>query len=422
MVRSDPDTHHVDAVHAFELVLGEQTAQPALHKMLSKLKDKASSGVGLTNDVLDISKFTRVRWKGNAGRESIVAPLHAVVQALMMVNSSKTKAVRATAAKTTLRAAGGDQTLVAEVQQNADRLGGTVTQRVLLADTQSSGSSSSFAPASEGVLSFIDRMPEGPERMTLIMKGFEEAKARERKQQEEEDEHRRENHERRLAVYNEDIAKIRDKRLQNRKRSEAELTELNQKIKDRAIDGLTGAIATCNNPRQIETMQAKLDMWSSMGTAQVFAHDSKSTEAPVPLAQAVIAKSNGTISDVRLPANVSVIHVDTNRYLTLQEFMPLWWSEDKLTPAQLSALGREVAKEHNQIVANGRAVPNRSFVDGVQHASRSYLLFELTQPPLHAVIERFILNLRKANQEAARGTKRKAMTMDSFVVQGVPLQ
>ena len=37
------------------------------------------------------------------------APLHAVVQALMMVNSSKTKGVRATAAKTTVRVAGGDR-------------------------------------------------------------------------------------------------------------------------------------------------------------------------------------------------------------------------------------------------------------------------------------------------------------------------
>ena len=87
---------------------------------------------------LDLSKVTRVRWKGNAGHESIVAPLHAIVQALMMVNSSKTKAVRATAAKTTLRVAAGDKSIVSEVNANAAQHDGTERQAVMLADTQPS--------------------------------------------------------------------------------------------------------------------------------------------------------------------------------------------------------------------------------------------------------------------------------------------
>ena len=48
--------------------------------------------------------FTRVRWitdhKKQAGWGSVVAPLHAVVQMLMLHPSAKTKAIRATPVKT----------------------------------------------------------------------------------------------------------------------------------------------------------------------------------------------------------------------------------------------------------------------------------------------------------------------------------
>ena len=90
MVRCDPDTGNVDLIMAFGLVLGDRTAKQAVHKFLAKLKTK-----GPQEGAIDLSKFTRVRWQGNAGQESIVAPLHVVVQALMMVNSSKTKHARA---------------------------------------------------------------------------------------------------------------------------------------------------------------------------------------------------------------------------------------------------------------------------------------------------------------------------------------
>ena len=79
-----------------------------LNRLLKDLASKGNNERPSADDALDLSKFTRQRWKGNKGHESIVAPLHAIVQALMMVNSSKTKAVRATAAKTTVRVAGGD--------------------------------------------------------------------------------------------------------------------------------------------------------------------------------------------------------------------------------------------------------------------------------------------------------------------------
>ena len=101
MVRSDPDTKHVDATHAFQLVMGEQSAKGALHKMLDRLASKASVGHGSAANALDLSKFTRVRWKGNKGHQSIVAPLHTIVQALMTINSSKTRDCRIAAVNDT---------------------------------------------------------------------------------------------------------------------------------------------------------------------------------------------------------------------------------------------------------------------------------------------------------------------------------
>ena len=40
MVRADPESGHVDAMHAFELVLGESAAQPALHRLLKGLEEQ----------------------------------------------------------------------------------------------------------------------------------------------------------------------------------------------------------------------------------------------------------------------------------------------------------------------------------------------------------------------------------------------
>ncbi len=162
MVRSDPRTGHVDAIHAFELVLGEQSAKMTLNRLLKDLASKGNNERPSADDALDLSKFTRQRWKGNKGHESIVAPLHAIVQALMMVNSSKTKAVRATAAKTTVRVAGGDRQLAAQIERNAEHLNGTAEQRMLLADTQPTAPAITTAPMN--ALAIIDRMPEGARR------------------------------------------------------------------------------------------------------------------------------------------------------------------------------------------------------------------------------------------------------------------
>ena len=101
MVRSDPDTKHVDAIHAFQLVLGTQNSQSALYKLLASLKSKPQKLGGSADDTLELSKFTRVRWKGNKGRESIVAPLHTIVQTLMTINSSKTRDCRIAAVNDT---------------------------------------------------------------------------------------------------------------------------------------------------------------------------------------------------------------------------------------------------------------------------------------------------------------------------------
>ena len=110
LVRSDPQTHWVDVTHAFEMVLGEKTAHRALAKLLTGLDGKVQSEGGFNNKVasdatspessIDLSKFSRVRWKdrpggkARAGIESIIAPLPTVVQMLMMINSCKTRYVR----------------------------------------------------------------------------------------------------------------------------------------------------------------------------------------------------------------------------------------------------------------------------------------------------------------------------------------
>jgi len=135
MVRCDPETKNVDVIHAFGLVLGEQTAARTVNKFLTKLEKEPAHQAGSSGSAIDIAKFTRVRWNGVGGRESIVAPLHVIVQALMMVNSEKTKNVRSTAAKTTLRVAGGDKSLIPQIQEANAAIAGTVQQQVLLNDT-----------------------------------------------------------------------------------------------------------------------------------------------------------------------------------------------------------------------------------------------------------------------------------------------
>ena len=279
-------TGHVDAIHAFELVLGEQSAKMTLNRLLKDLASKGNNERPSADDALDLSKFTRQRWKGNKGHESIVAPLHAIVQALMMVNSSKTKAVRATAAKTTVRVAGGDRQLAAQIERNAEHLNGTAEQRMLLADTQPTAPAITTAPMN--ALAIIDRMPEGGEKVAFLMKQFEEARSIE------EDE-RRAAEERRVVLFNADLAKINEQRAQNRHKTEMELTRANLQFKDRTVQELATALALCTDARERANLQGKLDLWSGMPTTVTYAVDKTAPEAPRPLAQAVIGTGSGAI-------------------------------------------------------------------------------------------------------------------------------
>ena len=79
LVRSDPTTHFVDVIHAFSLVLGEQRGQKVVHELL-----KSIDGRGSSSSAMDLSKFSRCRWKGNAGIESIIAPLEVVKHMLCL--------------------------------------------------------------------------------------------------------------------------------------------------------------------------------------------------------------------------------------------------------------------------------------------------------------------------------------------------
>jgi len=89
-VCSDPETNMVDASAAFKLVLGDEAGRKAFQTVLTKL----STRVDFMEGVVNLSQFHRVRWAGRSGRESIVAPMHIVLHALLMNNSSKTKHMR----------------------------------------------------------------------------------------------------------------------------------------------------------------------------------------------------------------------------------------------------------------------------------------------------------------------------------------
>ena len=108
MVRSDPVTHWVDVAHAFEMALGPESSKQALHKLLKNLDDNPCPGHGSSEQPVDLSSFSRVRWKDRpggktrGGHESIIAPLRVVVQLLMTINSGKTKVARAQSVTTCL--------------------------------------------------------------------------------------------------------------------------------------------------------------------------------------------------------------------------------------------------------------------------------------------------------------------------------
>ena len=100
-VRSDPTTNNVDVLHAFQLVLGEECGKSAFKRSIAELFEDVERGAISTSSTsstspVQTSAFTRVRWisdhKKQGGWGSVVAPLHVVVQMLMLNSSAKTKA------------------------------------------------------------------------------------------------------------------------------------------------------------------------------------------------------------------------------------------------------------------------------------------------------------------------------------------
>ena len=54
-VRSDPETKNVDAIQAFELVVGAESAKQAVYKLLSGLDGKGPSEGPLSETAIDLS-------------------------------------------------------------------------------------------------------------------------------------------------------------------------------------------------------------------------------------------------------------------------------------------------------------------------------------------------------------------------------
>ena len=170
---------------------------------------------------------------------------------------------------------------------------------MLLADTQPTARAITTAPMN--ALAIIDRMPEGGEKVAFLMKQFEEARSIE------EDE-RRAAEERRVVLFNADLAKINEQRAQNRHKTEMELTRANLQFKDRTVQELATALALCTDARERANLQGKLDLWSGMPTTVTYAVDKTAPEAPRPLAQAVIGTGSGAISVGRTSRAPPVYH------------------------------------------------------------------------------------------------------------------
>lgn len=100
LVRGDLVSRSVDVVQAFDLLLDEQQGQRDVNKILERIDSEGGRGG------VELSEFKWCKWIGDKGA-SIVAPLHVVVQMLLMHPSANTKAIRTALAHTTLRAVGG---------------------------------------------------------------------------------------------------------------------------------------------------------------------------------------------------------------------------------------------------------------------------------------------------------------------------
>lgn len=385
LVRSDPDTAWVDVIHAFNLVLGDQSGQRTVNEMIRDIAAKPEKSTGSSHDPLSLSKFTRCRWKGNAGTESLISPLHVVVQMLLMHPSTKTMAIREAAAQTSIRVASGDQNLVPEIQANAARLDGSETQRVMQADIAGTGSTTA-----------VQYIPfEIAQQMATAMLMHNTAQ-----------------HERRMAMYDredaERTARHRELLEQNRRKAEAAETQQNVVFKERTIAGLKHQLSIASTNAQRVVIQDKLDLWSSAPTAVSYAVDKVTTTAPVPLAQAVIATGSGAINEIHLPARFDIVMADTQSLVSVEQFMMAYHKSSSLNHEQLKVLGGRIARAHDSLLG-GSEVKVFGVAPGSKYRQRLYLLQKLLTPPVSGVVSDYLYELSSTPTAiVVRGGKRKA--------------
>ena len=291
------------------------------------------------------------------------------------------------------------------------------------------------APQANGnALMLIDRLPEGPDRTSLIMRAFEreldQAGAAHKANEARKDAEFKANEERRVVVHNAALAEITDRRVQNRQRAEADLSRINLEIRDVKLQQLRSLLDHCTDDHQRAYLQGAYAMEAEAPTEVKLAIDMASPEAPVPLTQAVLTSGSGTLSELQLPTRFNVLNAVTDNYVTVSTFVQACYPHVKLSSDQLKTLGARVAQAYDQSCA-GRPVRTRSLGPNETHAPRAYPIMSLLEPPLKDTIERFVKsppvsNKRKASASpAGEGptTRRvsSGSTLDGFVTVGVPV-
>ena len=279
----------------------------------------------------------------------------------------------------------------------------------------------------------IDRLPEGPDRTSLIMRAFEHELAKgddaHKANEARKDAEFKAEEDRRIVVHNATMAEITDRRLQNRQRAEADLSRTNLEIRDVKLQQLRSLLDHCTDDHQRAYLQGAYAMVAQAPTEVKLAVDTTASEAPVPLTQAVLNTGSGSLSELQLPARFNVLNAFTDNYVTVNTFVQTCYPHVKLTSDQLKALGALVAKTFDQACA-GRPVRTRSLGPNEAHAPRAYPIMSLLEPPLKDTIERFVKSppapkRRATAPPAGEGPATRRATagsLDGFVttVTGVP--
>ena len=339
----------------------------------------------------------------------------------------------------------------------------------LLADTSSSSSTTITStetpdashwpvvvPSNDGPFAIIDRMPPGQHKLELLQKQFEVEVKRQREihdmaiateEKRKDDEHRtklqairddfdvdqerkNEAHQLVVAKLKDEHLAVHDQRVQSRQRAEAEISRINEEIKERKLAELRRQFDNCTDDFQRGYLMSVRAMIENASTSVKLAINAQTPEAPLPLTQAVIGE---TLSDLQLPNRFNVLNTTMDTYLTVSAFVSGAYPHVKLMGEEVKTLGGLVARAHDRATA-GRGLRIRSTEpSGTGYAVRSYSIMDLLNPPLKQLIEDFVKGV-VADREASRGRKRNAEeaaigphpnpfagTMHQFVVPGVPV-